>query len=224
MKAQETECFRSTLQCNQRQIEVFDLTAGRTFSKTWLSHTDLVLIGGSGNYSVAQGGPWWPAAAENMALLHEISKPTFASCWGFQAIAQALGGKVVTDLTRAEVGTIQVTITPEGQRDPVFGIAPSAIRVQSGHQDIVECLPKDAVCLASSDRVTNQAMTFRGKPVYGTQFHPELTRHTLIERLQNYPQYLENIVGLTLEEFADQCRETPDSAELLRRFVELVCD
>ncbi|MCH2202967.1 MAG: type 1 glutamine amidotransferase [Fuerstiella sp.] len=224
MKAQEIECFRSTLQCDESQIEVFDLITGRTFSEKRLRHTDLVLIGGSGDYSVAQGGPWWPAAAENMILLHEISKPTFASCWGFQAMARALGGKVVTDLPRAEVGTIQVTLTPEGKMDPVFGIAPPKIEVQSGHQDIVECLPKNAVCLASTDRVKNQAMAFRGKPVYGTQFHPELTRQALIERIQTYPQYVENIVGLTVEEFAVQCRETPDSAELLRRFVEWICD
>jgi len=173
---------------------------------------------------VAAGGPWWPSASENMILLYDISKPTFASCWGFQALARALGGKVVTDLSRAEVGTIEVSGTRAASDDPVFGPAPSQIDVQSGHQDIVERLPDDAVCLASSDRVINQAMTFPGKPIYATQFHPELDRQSLIERIEAYPQYVKNITGLTVEEFIDQCRESPHSVALLRRFVRLICE
>ena len=224
MKTQEVECFRSALQCDMSQIEIFDLTAGTSITSNRLSRSDMVVIGGSGDYSVAEGGPWWAAAAENMARLHDISKPSFASCWGFQAMARALGGKVVTDLSRAEVGTIQVSVTPEAKQDPVFGAVPAIMDVQSGHQDIVESLPDNAVCLASSDQVTNQAMKFPGKPIYGTQFHPELTRHSLIERIQTYPQYVENIAGTTVDEFITRLRETPQSVELLRRFVQLICD
>ncbi len=224
MKTQEVECFQSALQCDKNQIEMFDLTSGCPFSNSCLRRNDLVVIGGSGNYSVAAGGPWWAAAADSMAMLHDISKPSFASCWGFQAMARALGGEVVTDLTRAEVGTIQVSMTLEAKQDPVFGMAPPVMDVQSGHQDTVECLPEGVVCLASSDRVTNQAMMFQGKPIYGTQFHPELSRRALIERLQAYPQYMENIAGLPGQECTTELRETPDSVELLRRFVRLICE
>lgn len=222
MKAQEVECFRSTLQCDGSQISIFDLTTGDHFTRAQLNKYDLVLIGGSGDYSVAEGGPWWSAAAENMKTLHSLSKPSFCSCWGFQAMAQALGGLVVTDLSRAEVGTIKVSMTAEAQDDPVFGVAPAVMEVQSGHQDIVERLPSDAICLASSDRVANQALKFRGKPIYGTQFHPELNRQALIERIEAYPQYVEKIAGQTVETFIASCHETPDSAQLLRRFVALL--
>lgn len=222
MKAQEVECFRSTLQCDRSQIGIFDLTAGTHFTRRQLDEYDLVVIGGSGDYSVADGGSWWPVAAENMKTLHSLSKPSFASCWGFQAMARALGGTVVTDLSRAEVGTIQVSVTPDARDDPVFGVAPAAMEVQSGHQDIVERLPPDAICLASSDLVTNQAMKFDGKPIYGTQFHPELNRQALIERVEAYPQYVEKIAGQTVETFIASCHETPDSAQLLRRFVQLL--
>ena len=224
MKTQEVECFRKAFQCDQSQIEVFDLTNGTVFTTARLRHSDMIVIGGSGDYSVAEGGPWWSSAAENMALLHDINKPVFASCWGFQAMARALGGEVVTDLSRAEVGTIQVSPTSAARLDPVFSEVPAVMDVQAGHQDIVESLPEDAVCLASSDRVTNQAMMFRNKPIYATQFHPELTRRSLIERIRTYPQYVENIAGVSVEEFMVQCRETPDSVELLRRFVHLICD
>ena len=222
MKTQEVECFRSAIQCRREQIEVFDLTACKPFTQLQLRRSDLVVIGGSGDYSVAEGGPWWPIAAEDMATLHDIGKPLFASCWGFQALARALGGQVVTDLSRAEVGTIEVFVTEAAQQDPVFGVAPPTIQVQAGHQDIVESIPEDAVCLASSDRVTHQAMTFRNKPIYPTQFHPELNRQALIVRVQAYPQYVEKIAGMRVDEFIAHCSESPDSVELLRRFIDLI--
>jgi GMP synthase (glutamine-hydrolysing) len=223
MKTQEVRCFQSALQCDRHQIEIFDLTAGVAISDQQLQLNDLVVIGGSGNYSVADGGPWWKSAADNMIKLYGFSKPSFASCWGFQAMARALGGEVVTDLSRAEVGTLQISLTPAGSDDPVFGAGAMLLDAQFGHQDIVERLPDNAVCLASSDRVINQAMTFPGKPIYGTQFHPELDRQSLIERIQAYPQYVENIAGMPVAEFIAQCRETPDSMDLLRRFVQHIC-
>lgn len=224
MKTQEVECFRSAMQCQSDQIEIFDLTSGKHFSESQLRRCDLVVIGGSGDYSVAEGGSWWTVAAENMVRLHDDSKPLFASCWGFQALARALGGEVVTDLARAEVGTIEVFVTDAAHEDPVFrGIGPT-LKVQSGHQDIVESLPSDAVCLASSDRVTNQAMTFHNRPIYGTQFHPELSRQALIERVRAYPQYVERIAGMSVDDFIAHCEETPDSVELLRRFIDLLTE
>lgn len=222
MKAQEVECFRSAMQCERGQMEIFDLTAGRPLTETQLRRSDLVVIGGSGNYSVAQGGPWWDAAADNMAQLHDRSKPLFASCWGFQALAQALGGFVVTDPSRAEVGTIEVFVTDAAHDDPVFHSVGPNLLVQAGHQDIVESLPDDAVCLASSDRVTNQAFTFPDKPIYGTQFHPELDRRALLERVRAYPHYVEEIAGMSVDEFVKHCEETPDSMALLRRFIALI--
>jgi len=223
MKTQEVRCFQTALQCDRHQIEIFDLTTKVAFSNQQLQLNDLVVIGGSGNYSVADGGPWWQSAAENMIKLYDISKPSFASCWGFQAMARALGGEVVTDLSRAEVGTLQIALTPSGLEDPVFGAGPELLDAQFGHQDIVERLPNNAVCLASTDRVPNQAMMFSGKPIYGTQFHPELNRQSLIERIQAYPQYVENIAGIPVQEFMTQCHETPDSMDLLRRFVRHTC-
>ena len=224
MKPQEVRCFQSAIQCTADQIEVFDLTNGRPFGNALLRRNDLVVIGGSGDYSVAEGGPWWSTAAEDMSILYDTGKPLFASCWGFQALARALGGSVVTDLSRAEVGTIRVTLTEAAQKDPVFRHAPHTLNVQAGHQDIVESLPDDAVRLASSDRVANQAFTFHDKPIYATQFHPELNRGALIERVRAYPQYVEKIAGMNVDEFIHHCTETPDSVELLRRFIDLLTE
>ena len=221
MREHEVESFARAFRCAPGRIRVFDLLSGVP-SQRELDRADVVLLGGSGDYSVASGGPWLPAALDTMRELHEFSKPTFASCWGFQAMARALGGEVVNNHEQAEVGTATLTLTPEGERDPVFGPLGSRFRVQIGHEDIVTKLPPGAVRLASSDRVENEAFRLEGAPIYCTQFHPELDRAGLIARIETYPEYLALTGHATLEEFALATPETPEAEAILRRFLRVV--
>jgi len=222
MREQEVDCFARALHCLREQIRVQDLLAGVP-TRQQLDEVDIVFLGGSGDYSVAEGGEWLSAALAAMRELHAMAKPTFASCWGFQAISKALGGDVVTDVARAEVGTIDVRLTADGQADPLFGQLPASFPAQMGHQDIVVRLPPDAVLLASSERVQYQAYRLAGKPIYCTQFHPELNREALLERVRAYPWYIERIAGVPADVFADKhCHASPETDELLARFVRLV--
>lgn len=220
MRVQEVDCFARALQCDRNQIRVTSILHGVP-TRAELDRVDMVLLGGSGDYSVAAGGDWLPAALETMRELHEWSKPTFASCWGFQALARALGGDVFTDPRRAELGTTTLRLTEAGKRDPVFGAMPQPFFGLSGHQDVVDRLPPQAKLLVSSERVTNQAFRIPGKPIYCTQFHPELTCATLLERLRTYPKYVQKIVGVPYEQFAATCVEAPDSETLIRRATRL---
>ncbi|MAD80051.1 MAG: type 1 glutamine amidotransferase [Pirellulaceae bacterium] len=219
MRDQEVACFARCLRCDADQIRVFDLISGAP-SIHELNSVDAVLLGGSGAYSVAEGGPWLAAGLEAMGELYSLGKPTFASCWGFQAMARAMGGVVVTDLARAEVGSVEIMLTAAGKEDPLFGGLPSRFLAQMGHQDIVVDLPADATLLASSQRVANQAFRFQGKPIYCTQFHPELNREALLQRVVAYPEYPKRILGVGFDEFANRhCIETPETDSLLSRFI-----
>ena len=219
MREHEVDCFSRVLECDPENIQTHDLIAGRP-SAEQVQAVDAVVIGGSGDFSVAEGGPWLPEALETFVSLFEEAKPTFASCWGFQAFARALGGEVVTDLSRAELGTVQIHLTEVGKRDPIFGPLGTPFSAPMGHQDIVDRLPRDAVLLASSDKVENQAFTFEDKLIYATQFHPELSTHDLIRRLQTYPSYVKNITGMEIDEFVRHCRPTPGASTLLHRFAD----
>jgi GMP synthase (glutamine-hydrolysing) len=221
MRRQEVDCFARTLGCAPARIAVQDLLSGVP-TRRQLDAVDVVLLGGSGDYSVAEGGTWFEVAMDSMRELHALAKPTFASCWGFQAMARAMGGVVVTDIARAELGTLPVHVTQAGRQDPVFRFLDSPFLAQMGHQDIVDRLPDDALRLAHTERVENQAFRFVGKPIWCTQFHPELNRRALLERVKAYPQYIERIAGITLEQFAAHSRDTPQAASLLRRFVDHV--
>lgn len=219
MKQQEVNCFARSLDVDPSQIAVFDLLGGPLTEVDLVSH-DVVFIGGSGHYSAAGEGRWLEIALESLRVVHDLRKPTFASCWGFQAMARAMGGRVVHDLNRAEIGVHHVSLTAAGQADPIFGPAGDILQGLMGHEDTVVELPPGTELLASTDRVENQAYRFLDRPIYCTQFHPELDRESFLGRLNTYPEYVEKIAGLSLDEFRHSIHDTPETMALLKRFVQ----
>lgn len=221
IRQQEVDCFARALECPAADIRPFDLlTAAPT--ETQLATVDAVLVGGSGDYSAAAEGDWLRRAFDALREITAIRKPMFASCWGFQALARALGGQCIHDPAHAELGTIETQLTPAGHDDPLFGSLPATFLAQAGHEDCVTQLPPSAVHLASSIRTLHQAFKVAGAPIYCTQFHPELDLRALLNRLAAYPQYVERIAGMSFDEFQLTCQETPEANRLLRRFKEVV--
>ena len=165
MRAPEVRSFARNLRCPVSRIRCCNLLSRRP-STGDLQSADVVLMGGSGDYSVLDSGRWMEQALEAMRELHEMSKPTFASCWRFHAMSRAMGGSVVTDPARAEVGTHEIHLTPAGAADPIFCHLGRTFPAQLGHNDTVDRLPEGAILLASSERVANQAFRFAGKPIY----------------------------------------------------------
>jgi GMP synthase (glutamine-hydrolysing) len=221
MRAQEVRCFARMLDCEVKDIGVVDFLACVPTADE-LARADVVLLGGSGHYSAASESPWLERSLDALRDLHRLAKPTFASCWGFQAMAWAMGGRCIHDPEFAELGTIELQLTEAGRADPLFGSLPPEFDGQAGHQDYVVDLPDDAVHLASSAKVRNQAFQFAGKPIYCTQFHPELDCAAMLERVVAYPEYVERIAGMTVDEFKASCRVTPEANQLLRKFVALI--
>jgi GMP synthase (glutamine-hydrolysing) len=221
MRGQEVRCFARHLDCEADDISVVDfLERGPTPLE--FGDADVVLLGGSGHYSAASHSPWLEKSLDSLREIHRRSKPTFASCWGFQAMARALGGCCIHDPQCAELGTVELRLTDAGRSDPLFSSLPASFLGQAGHEDHVVELPPDAVLLASSDRVENQAFRFRDKPIYCTQFHPELDCAALAERAAAYPEYVEQVAAMSYADFIASCQETPEANNLLRRFVELI--
>ncbi len=221
MREQEVGCFARALDCPQENIARVDLLNSAP-GKADLDRVDVVLLGGSGDYSVTADGPWIERTLDALRQLTDIAKPTFASCWGFQAFARALGGRCIHDPAHAELGNVELKLTDAGQTDALFGQLPPRFLGHAGHEDHVVVLPPDAILLASTAKVRHQAFRLADLPIYCTQFHPELDCRSLLERVEAYPQYVQRIAGIPYDEFAATCQETPEANSLLRRFVELV--
>ncbi len=223
MRQQEVDCFARAIDCDPSAIAAFDLLTGVPNDRQ-LNQVDALLIGGSGDYSAADDNPWLERTLEGLRRIIELGKPTFASCWGFQAFARAAGGRCIHDPAHAELGTLELCLTDEGHSDPLFGTLPTPFHAQAGHEDHVVELPPGAVLLASSDLVANQAFKFADAPIYCTQFHPELDLSAFLQRVETYPQYVERIAGTTLKEFAEQCWDTPETRQLLKRFGTMIAE
>jgi GMP synthase (glutamine-hydrolysing) len=223
MRLQEVACFSRALGVPRETIAVLDLLTEPL--ESWhLEGNDLFLLGGSGDYSAASppGTHWLERALASLRTLHASGKPVFASCWGFQAIARAMGGTVINDRERAELGTIELRLTDAGRDDPIFGPLGDNFAGHAGHEDRVATLPPHTTLLASSDRCIHQAFRFDDAPIYCTQFHPELNRGDLLQRVRQYPRYAEEVAGITLEQFEALIRDTPETEHLLRRFADWV--
>ena len=221
MRPQEIGAFSRALGCDPSRITGWEILKSLPSRETLDAH-DMVLIGGAGRYSATSPDPWIEPILEEMRELCARKKPTFASCWGFQAMARAMGGTVENDLDNAELGTLSMRLTEAGKADPVFGPLGDTFLGQSGHEDHVIELPPDAVRLASSDRVPNEAYRMDGLPVYCTQFHPELSEEDLVGRLVAYPEYVERIAKMPADEFFALIGDTPETRKLLPRFVDVV--
>jgi len=121
-------------------------------------------------------------------------------------------------------GELGLTLTEAGRDDSLFGELSSPFLGLAGHEDHVVELPPGAILLASSAKVANQAFKLAEAPIYCTQFHPELDPSTFLQRLAAYPQYVEQIAGTTVDAFAQHCRDTPQSRQLLNRFAQFIAE
>lgn len=145
--------------------------------------------------------------------------PFFGACYGIGLVTTHLGG--VVDGTWAETpGPTRVTLTPEGLADPLFGTLAPSFDAYVGHKEACSVLPDGGVLLATGQHCPVQAFRVR-QNLYITQFHPELTRDSLITRLRVYRNYgyfhPDQIDGL-IQSVGTSTVEEP--ARLLAAFVE----
>ncbi len=218
MHQNEIAAFVRVLETTPDRIKIFNLLSDQPSEKIF-DETDMFLLGGSGHYSAASDAEWLNRALELLREIHRSGIPTFASCWGFQAMARAMGGHVVNDLKRAEVGTHRLFLTDAGRCDPVFGPMGNSFFGQMGHEDRVLELPPDTTLLAFTELVDNQAYRFDGRPIYCTQFHPELNQNDLIQRVRTYPEYIERLAQMPPDDFCRTVQDTTGTESLLKRFV-----
>jgi GMP synthase (glutamine-hydrolysing) len=101
--------------------------------------------------------------------------PLLGVCYGHQAVAAALGGRIERHPAGWELGTVQIELTDEGRNDPLFAGFPTRFLVHTTHEDQVVAPPPGAVLLARNDHTPCQALAFGGS-CRTVQFHPEVGR------------------------------------------------
>ncbi|MGW0802053.1 glutamine-hydrolyzing GMP synthase [Nonomuraea sp. NPDC002799] len=123
-----------------------------------------IILSGGPSSVYADGAPPVPHG------LFATGVPTFGICYGFQAMAQALGGEVARTGI-AEFGGTALTVLDEGI---IFAGLPAAQTVWMSHGDSVAAAPEGFRVTASTSETPVAAFEHEERGLYGVQFHPEV--------------------------------------------------
>lgn len=185
---------------------------------------DVLMVGGSGDYYVSKRNlPQLEGTLDLLRRVVDVGHPTFASCFGFQLLVEALGGEVVHDPERTEVGTYEVALTEAGKADALFGGLPERFPAQMGRKDRAARLPDGLLHLASSELCRYHALRVPDRPIWATQFHPELDRQRNLARFRRYlASYSASMSEDERKRAFERFEESPEAGRLLPRFLEHV--
>lgn len=101
--------------------------------------------------------------------------PVFGFCAGHHITGVLFGASLIRDIQK-EVGDFPVYIDHD---DPIFNGFPATFLVRQNHHDSIS-LPDSFVLLAHSDRCCVSMMKHPTKPIYTSQFHPEILNAKMI--------------------------------------------
>ncbi|MFM8792212.1 MAG: glutamine-hydrolyzing GMP synthase [Solirubrobacterales bacterium] len=126
---------------------------------------------------VLSGGPasvYDPGAPEFPGELLELDVPVLGICYGMQAMAKALGGRVEA-AEAGEFGRTELTVTGDG--GALLGGLPREQSCWMSHRDSVFEPPEGFEAVASTPGSPVAALESPSRGLYGIQFHPEVV-HT----------------------------------------------
>ncbi|GER21755.1 GMP synthase [glutamine-hydrolyzing] [Zafaria cholistanensis] len=136
---------------------------------------------------ILSGGPssvYADGAPRVGADLFEAGVPVFGICYGFQAMANALGGTVARTGLR-EYGATDATATA-GAKSILAGI-PDHQNVWMSHGDAVSSAPEGFEVLASTAGAPVAAFANEAKRLFGVQWHPEVKHSNFGQKvLENF--------------------------------------
>ena len=154
--------------------------------------TDWAGIIVTGSAASANDADVWVARSEDyLKRAADAGVPLYGVCFGHQHLARTFGGRVEQSPAGWELGTVGVTLTEEGRRDPLFAGVPDTFPAQQSHGEVVTELPPGARTLAHNPQTACQAFAL-GDAIWGTQFHPEFT-----------PEVVHTLIGLLADRLPD---------------------
>ncbi len=134
--------------------------------------------------------------------LFDMGIPVLGICYGMQIACDALGGEVGSTSTR-EYGRAECQIVEQNE---LLTDLPESTQVWMSHGDQVASIANDFTALAKTDTCPFAAVKHNTLPVYGLQFHPEVTHTPLGSTVLK--NFVRNICGCDgtwkLSDFAEE--------------------
>ena len=141
------------------------------------------VFGGAMNVDEEDEHPWLRDEKRFLGELLAHGTPMLGVCLGSQLVVEAAGGEV-RRAARSEIGWYETELTPEGAADPLLSVLPGRFEAfQYHHYEWRQ--PPGGVTLARS-ALALQAFRLGERPVWGLQFHPEVTEPDLVSWLDEW--------------------------------------
>lgn len=222
VKKEELESFARYSRLEVSQFDVLNVFEQPVFSSDIAKGYDALFVGGASEANVMEPEvyPFVPFAERLLLQCIKDETPVFASCFGFQLAAQALGQPIIDDKEHYEMGTIPISLTEHSRTDPVFSGVTDGFLAVSVHQQKALKAPRDCIELAYTGMCCH-AFRVIGKPFWAFQFHPEVDLGILIERLTHYKDKYTDGDG-HLASVLENAKPTPESNRLIGSFVDRV--
>ena len=160
---------------------------------------------------VLSGGPasvYDPGAPEFPSELLDLDIPVLGICYGMQAMAKALGGRVEA-AEAGEFGRTDLTVVGDG--GTLLGGLPREQTCWMSHRDAVFEAPEGFEAIASTPGSPVAALESPARGLYGIQFHPEVV-HTPFGT-EVLDRFLREVAG---------CQETWTTASVVAEQVEAI--
>jgi GMP synthase (glutamine-hydrolysing) len=144
---------------------------------------------------VLSGGPasvYDEGAPQLDPALFELGVPVFGICYGFQAMAQALGGTVSRTGT-SEYGRTELKVLGGELHSDLPDVQP----VWMSHGDAVTCAPDGFEVVATSAGSPVAAFENRSRRLAGVQYHPEVMHTPHGQRVLS--RFLHDFAGIGAE-------------------------
>lgn len=219
---EEHESFAKYSGLKSSQIDILNVFETPFFEPHVIDGYDALFVGGSSEASVLEPEKY-PFLEDCKRLLHyciEQEIPTFASCFGHQLAVIALGGEIIHDEKDFEMGVIPISLNENAKDDPIFRDTPDGFLAISVHRERTLEAPNGCIPLAFTSPCSH-SFRVAGKPFWTAQFHPEVDRQVLVDRLTRYKaRYTSG--DDHLEKILANAVETPESNGLLKKFVDRV--
>ena len=175
---------------------------------------DGLLIGGS-PASVLDDTPWIARLLTLIRSAHAAGVPMVGACFGHQAIARALGGRVGANPGPFVLGAAETEITAPAP----WMVGAGRIRLAAAHGEQVAELPPGAEVVGRSDGCPIAAYRI-GTRVFATQYHPEMTADFAAALVEEFAPYVPPAVGAAARAALQGGIEGPRFAEWIARFFE----
>ncbi|WP_412541558.1 glutamine-hydrolyzing GMP synthase [Longispora sp. K20-0274] len=143
---------------------------------------------------ILSGGPssvYEPGAPQVEDALFEAGVPVFGICYGFQAMARALGGTVARTGLREFGGTPVSVVTP----GVLLADLPTDLSVWMSHGDSVSVAPEGFTVTATSEGAPVAAFEDVSRRFAGVQYHPEVKHSAHGQTVLEH--FLYDIAGLS---------------------------